>query len=392
MMDALYYYLRSAIGFSLLVMGAAFRVEPGKDEGYRYFGILFLAVGGLFTLSALDPLFHLPEAAGFPIVVVLILILSQALLGEFAYLFGDIPLDRKRMTVIGAAWSLLLCLIPYLDDLFGWRVVAVSVEDDAALGPLHAAASVAIYAWPIFVSIAALKSRSPLRSLRAKSRTLRVFSLFVAAASIVLLVIGIASFLGTERLYRAAQTTLEAILLVWFFAIKARPDCFERVHGDIQRYQEETLAMDEAEAAAIAAKLAKLANDGKVLFDPDLSLAGLARCINVPPYRLSFYFNRRLRTSFPIWINGFRTEWVGRRLLAEPKRGILDIAMDAGYASKTVFNEQFRRAYGVSPREFRRNAARGEAAGAGESPRSGETRSQRRPPHPRPRGADGPKR
>jgi AraC-like DNA-binding protein len=46
------------------------------------------------------------------------------------------------------------------------------------------------------------------------------------------------------------------------------------------------------------------------------------------------------------------------RLLAEASRSITDIALDSGFADLSNFVRTFRRAAGVSPREFRRNARR----------------------------------
>jgi AraC-like DNA-binding protein len=47
------------------------------------------------------------------------------------------------------------------------------------------------------------------------------------------------------------------------------------------------------------------------------------------------------------------------RLLAEGGRSVTDVALDVGFADLSNFVRSFRRAAGVSPREFRR-AARGE--------------------------------
>jgi AraC-like DNA-binding protein len=46
------------------------------------------------------------------------------------------------------------------------------------------------------------------------------------------------------------------------------------------------------------------------------------------------------------------------RLLAEPV-GVLELAIDAGYGSHEAFTRAFNRAYGMSPREWRREPSRG---------------------------------
>ena len=49
------------------------------------------------------------------------------------------------------------------------------------------------------------------------------------------------------------------------------------------------------------------------------------------------------------------------RLLADEERAITDIALDVGFADLSNFVRTFRRAAGVSPRDFRK-LARGERA------------------------------
>ena len=40
-------------------------------------------------------------------------------------------------------------------------------------------------------------------------------------------------------------------------------------------------------------------------------------------------------------------------VIERPEASILDIAFETGYASKTVFNHQFRKLVGMSPSEYR---------------------------------------
>jgi AraC-like DNA-binding protein len=111
---------------------------------------------------------------------------------------------------------------------------------------------------------------------------------------------------------------------------------------------------DPRESAMIRERVDKAIDDPGVLGNPDLDIRSLAAIVKMPPYRLSIWFNACLETSFPAWLNARRIELAKRLMIEHPGRTIIDIAMEAGYASKSAFNEQFKRATGSSPSEWRR--------------------------------------
>jgi AraC-like DNA-binding protein len=82
---------------------------------------------------------------------------------------------------------------------------------------------------------------------------------------------------------------------------------------------------------------------GQAGLSPFHFLRLFARVLGVTPHQ--YLLRCRLRTA--------------ARLLADPQRRITDIAYDVGFADLSNFVRSFRRAAGVSPRDFRR-AAKGE--------------------------------
>lgn len=91
----------------------------------------------------------------------------------------------------------------------------------------------------------------------------------------------------------------------------------------------------------------------------DLTVGLLALKLGVPEYRLRRCINQRLgHSNFNAYINAWRLEHA-RRALADPAQretGVLEIAMDAGFASIGPFNRAFKAASGITPTEFRRMA------------------------------------
>ncbi|MEE2525143.1 AraC family transcriptional regulator [Hyphobacterium sp. HN65] len=104
------------------------------------------------------------------------------------------------------------------------------------------------------------------------------------------------------------------------------------------------------------AKRAETLVAGGAYLDPDLKVATLARRLNEKDYRLSRAIVAGLNQSnFNRFVNKFRIQHA-KQLLADPehsRRGILNVALDSGFASLGPFNRAFKEATGLTPREYR---------------------------------------
>jgi len=91
----------------------------------------------------------------------------------------------------------------------------------------------------------------------------------------------------------------------------------------------------------------------------DLTLGVLALKLSVPEYRLRRAINRHLgHRNFNAYINGLRLA-EARAALADPARrtaSVLEIALEAGFASVGPFNRAFRAASGMTPTDYRERA------------------------------------
>jgi AraC-like DNA-binding protein len=93
--------------------------------------------------------------------------------------------------------------------------------------------------------------------------------------------------------------------------------------------------------------------------DPDLTLAALAERLETTPHKLSEVLNAGLSVTFYDFVNRYRVEEV-RRSIAEGKskhRKLLTLAMDAGFASKSTFNQVFKDQTGQTPSTYRKALA-----------------------------------
>ncbi len=117
-------------------------------------------------------------------------------------------------------------------------------------------------------------------------------------------------------------------------------------------------ALDGFEAG-LAADLDRLMRVDRAYRVDDLTLGVLALKLGVPEYRLRRFIHQRLgQRNFNAYVNGLRLAEV-RAALADPARrgdGVLEIALEAGFASAGPFNRAFKAETGVTPTDFRRRA------------------------------------
>lgn len=98
--------------------------------------------------------------------------------------------------------------------------------------------------------------------------------------------------------------------------------------------------------------------------DQDLTLAHLGAVVSMSPY----YFARRFQRSTGLPPHRFVVrERIDRaaRLLAAPALSIAHISQVVGFRTPSHFSTVFRRITGVTPRAYRRGAARSLSEGGG---------------------------
>jgi AraC-like DNA-binding protein len=96
----------------------------------------------------------------------------------------------------------------------------------------------------------------------------------------------------------------------------------------------------------------------KPYLDPRLTVMGLSKMLNIPPYILSQVLNVHLNCGFSSLINSRRLQHACRVLENEENASltIASIAYEAGFNSLSVFNKVFKESKGTTPNQFRKNA------------------------------------
>ena len=120
----------------------------------------------------------------------------------------------------------------------------------------------------------------------------------------------------------------------------------------------ERSGLTDREAARLEKELLALMDREQPWKDSDLTLADLAGRLGATPHKLSEVLNAQVGQTFYDFVNGYRVREVQRRIAAGEARSLkmLALAFEAGFASKSTFNEVFKRHTSQTPSGFRRAA------------------------------------
>ncbi len=135
-------------------------------------------------------------------------------------------------------------------------------------------------------------------------------------------------------------------------AAKADAACEAEPAAEASRYERSGLS--DWEAASLKKRLLALMEADQPWRESELTLSDLAARLSTTPHKLSEVLNAHLDQTFYDFVNGYRVRAVQQRLAEGGKAPkLLVLALDAGFASKSTFNDVFKKHTGQTPSAYR---------------------------------------
>jgi AraC-like DNA-binding protein len=189
----------------------------------------------------------------------------------------------------------------------------------------------------VYIALAAVGLRQLARETGTGAAGFKLRAMLVGGAIAQLM-------MGGRLTWFAALFALAVVLILLVPAITSRSAIKYRKSGATGP------ELEQNSAALLAA-----AKDQRLFRNPELTLTDLASAAGVPLAQASQALSQAGGTSFPELIAQLRAEEAAR-LLALPDNAnvsVEPIGMEAGFRSRSNFYAAFRRAYGVTPVEYR---------------------------------------
>lgn len=184
---------------------------------------------------------------------------------------------------------------------------------------------------------------------------LKVRLVFIGALSVTVLSVSV------TEVFQIYDVTLPGRLLgnLWMLGISFLGNIsFIRINPSLNLVADpkELIIKEVPEDRAIVALLERMQSE-RLYADHDLRVASLAELIGIPEYQLRQKINKSLGyRNFNQFINRYRIEEAGIRLIEDSRIPVLSIALDVGFRSISSFNTAFQAQFGVSPTQYRTQA------------------------------------
>jgi len=116
-----------------------------------------------------------------------------------------------------------------------------------------------------------------------------------------------------------------------------------------------TSALDESIRKNLLKTLTEHMEKEQTFLDSQLTLSRLSDAIGITTHHLSEVLNQQKGKNFYQFVNEYRINYFCQQLQNNHNLKLLDLAMDAGFSSKSTFNSVFKQNKGVTPSQYRQS-------------------------------------
>ena len=112
-------------------------------------------------------------------------------------------------------------------------------------------------------------------------------------------------------------------------------------------------AKEQSQSSLLLQQLNLLMSEQQLFLNNELSLSDLAHASGFRFHQVSAALNADKDSCFYDYVNAYRVEAAAELLRAHPAKAVLDIAMDAGFNSKSAFYSAFKKHLQTTPSAYR---------------------------------------
>lgn len=168
----------------------------------------------------------------------------------------------------------------------------------------------------------------------------------------LLVILWIIDSLLQVAVYHVIEILLCALLFTFGYIIYFKPAFFDVAVQEKTKVPIHQFAHYDDEQAS--AKLKHLFEEGKIYLKSRLTVEDVGRQLNLPHRYVSYLINHVFHTSFSDFVNTYRVNEVVLQLRDQgaQHKNLLGIALDAGFSSKSSFNQIFKNITGETPSAY----------------------------------------
>jgi AraC-like DNA-binding protein len=269
------------------------------------------------------------------------LLLEMLLPAEIYLYVAQSGAPDRRLTRASA-----LHAVPAFVGTTAWEAHLVSSMD-----------SYVLVCWFAYLGAAGVVARRDAATVASGPRVTFVTTLLGSFAAIALLRLLMTFRLSATPSFREGLTYVGVLVVALAMTSKMlltalrHPDVLDSPAASPKPAASSASDLDE-----LARRFAALLEEEKPHLDPELTLGSLAVRLDVPERHLSQLVNSRFGMNFSAYMNRQRVLAAAQMLKTGPDAGttaVKSVMYESGFRSKSAFNREFRRCFGMSPKEYR---------------------------------------